>query len=167
MRVSDLHEPSVAGIFEEQIGLSGKSSRPDHDVWPVAPLERPLRPHDGFPRRVDVARDVKIQIAVAVRIEERTSCAPAAGSDAGAGRHILERAVATVAEQRVRAPIGHVEIESAVAVEIADARAAAPGREIHAGLPGYVLELPSSEVAIQGIAMWDALTRRSELCCRH
>ena len=128
-----------------------------------ARLERPLRAHDGIPRRLDVARDVEVQIAVAVGIEERAARAPAAGGDAGAGSHLLERAVATVAEQRVRSPIGDVEIEAAVAVEIAGARAAAPGREIHARLLGYVLELPSPEVAIEGISMWDTLTRRREL----
>src|SRR5439155_24539420 len=122
--------PSVADVLEEQIGFSGQSDWPDHDVWPAAPQERPQRSHDRIPRRVDVARDIEIQVAVGVSIKERTPCAPAAGRDAGAGRHILERAVATVAEQRVRTPIGDVEIEAAVAVEITDARAAAPRREI-------------------------------------
>src|SRR5580765_612640 len=123
----------------------------------------PLRSHDGIPRRLDVARDVEVQIAVAVGIKERASRAPAAGGHAGAGSHLLEGAVATIAEQRVRSPVGHVEIEAAVAVEIAGARAAAPRREIHARLPGYVLELPSPEVAIEGISMWNTLTRRREL----
>ena len=126
-------------------------------MWgPLRHCERPLRAHDGLPRRVDVARDVEVQIAIGVSIKERTSRAPAAGSHAGADRHLLEGAVATVAEQRVRAPVGDVEIETAVAVEIAGARAAAPGREIHAGSLGDVLELPSPEVAIEGIAMRDA-----------
>ena len=163
MRLGGLHEPSVADVFEEQIGLAGKSGRPDHDLRSVAPGERPLRAHDGLPRRVDVARDVQVQIAVGVRIKERTSRAPAAGGHAGADRHLLERAVATVAEQRVRAPVGDVEIETAVAVDIAGARAAAPGREIHARSLGDVLELPSPEVAIEGIAMRDALTCRRQL----
>src|SRR4029079_16997223 len=110
--------------------------------------------------RLDVARDVEVEIAVAVRIEERASRAPAAGGNARAGSQLLERAVAALAEQRVRSPIGHVEIEPAVAVEIARARAAAPCREIHARLLGHVLELPSPEVAIEGISMWDPLTRR-------
>ena len=167
VRGGRLHEPSVADVLEEQIGLSGKPGRPDHDMRPVAPDERPLRPHDGIPRRLDVACDVEVQIAVAVGIEERASGAPAAGGDAGAGRHLLERAVATIAEQRVRSPVGDVEIEEAVAVEIAGARAAAPGGEIHARLPGDVLELPSPEVAIEGIAMWDTLTCRRELGAGH
>ena len=132
-------------------------------LWPAAPAQRPLRPCDGFPRRLDVAHDVEVQIAVAVGIEERTARAPAAGGDARRGSHVLERTVTTVAEQRVRPPVGHVEIESAVAIGIAHARAAAPGREIHARLLGDVLEFPSPEVAIQGIAMGDALTRRGEL----
>src|SRR5207247_9107422 len=122
-----------------------------------APEERPQRMHDGIPGRLDVARDVEVQIAVAVSIKERTPGAPAAGSHAGTRRHVLERAVAAVAEQRVGPPIGDVAIEAAVAVEITGARAGAPGREIHARLPRYVLELPSSAVAIQGIAMWDTL----------
>ena len=119
--------------------------------------------HDGIPGCLDVAGDVEVQIAVGVGIKERTPGAPAAGGHAGASRHLLERAVATVAEQRVRSPVGDVEIEEAVAVEITHTRAAAPGREIHAGLPGDVLELPSPEVAIEGIPMWNALTCRREL----
>src|SRR4029078_3272624 len=91
----------------------------------------------------------------------------AASLDAGAGSHILERAVTTVAEKRIWAPVGDVEIESAAAIEIADAHAAAPCREIHACLPGDVLELPSAEVAIQGIGMSHPLTRRRELRRRH
>ncbi len=86
MRVGGLHEPSVADVLEEQIGLAGKSGRPDHDVRPVAPDERPLRAHDGIPRRLDVARDVEVEIAVAVGVEERAAGAPAAGGDAGARR---------------------------------------------------------------------------------
>ena len=62
------------------------------------------RSHDGIPRRLDVARDVEVEIAVAVGVKERAPGAPAAGGDAGASRHVLERAVATVAEQRVRVP---------------------------------------------------------------
>ena len=122
---------------------------------------------DGLPRRLDVARDVEVEIAVAVGVEERAAGAPAASRDAGAGSHVLERAVTTVAEQRVRAPVRHVEIEAAVAIDIAGARAAAPRREIHARLLGDVLELPSAEVAIEGIAMRDPLARRRELRRRH
>ena len=119
--------------------------------------------HDGIPGRLDVTRDVEVQIAVGVGIKEGTACAPAAGSHAGTRRHVLERAVPAVAEQRVGPPIGDVEIEAAVAVEITGARAGAPGRKIHARLLRYVLELPSSEVAIQGIATWDTLACRREL----
>ena len=164
VRGGGLHEPSVADVLEEQIRTL-REVRPGLTMMcgPSRQTERPLRPHDRIPRRLDVARDVEVQIAVAVGIEERAPRAPAAGGHAGAGSHLLERAVATVAEQRVRSPVGDVEIEAAVAVEIAGARAAAPRREIHARLPGHVLELPSPEVAIEGIAMWDTLTRRREL----
>ena len=165
--VGRLHEAAVADVFEEQVGLPGKSRRPDHDARATAPAEGPLRPCDGVPRRLDVAHDVQVQIAVGVGIEERTARAPAAGGDPRRGSHVRERPVAAVAEQRVRPPVGHVEIEPAVAVGIAHARAAAPGRKIHARLFGDVLEGPPSEVPIQGVAMRDALTRRGELRRRH
>src|SRR5439155_21709146 len=113
---------------------SGKADVHDHDVWSAAPQVRPQRSHDRIPRRVDVARDVEVQVAISVSIKERTPCAPAAGGHAGTGSHLLERAVATIAEKRVGTPIGDVEIEAAVAVEITGARAAAPRREIYARL---------------------------------
>ena len=76
---------------------------------------------------------------------------------------VLERAVAAVAEQHVRAPVGDVEIEAAVAVEIAGAGAAAPGRQVHARLLRDVLELPSPEVAIERVPVRDALACRRQL----
>ena len=118
------------------------------------------------PGRLDVAGDVEIQIAVAVGVEERAARAPAAGGHSGAGGHVLERAVAAVAEQGVRAPVRDVEIETAVAVEIADARAAAPRREVDARLLRDVLELPAAEIAIERIPMRDSLARRRQLGAR-
>ena len=61
---------------------------------PVAPDERPLRADDRVPGRVDVARDVEVEVAVAVGVEERAAGAPAAGGDPGPRRDVFERAVA-------------------------------------------------------------------------
>jgi hypothetical protein len=55
------------------------------------------------------------------------------------------------------------EIEPAVAVEVASARAAAPRREIDARGLRHVLELPAAPVAVERIAVRDAVTRRAEL----
>ena len=91
VRFGRLHEAAVADVLEEQIGLAGKSGGPDHDVRPVAPDERPLRVHDRVPGRLDVARDVQIQVAVGVGVEERAAGAPAAGRDPGLSRRRLRR----------------------------------------------------------------------------
>ena len=98
MPISRLDELAVADILKEQVGLARKSGWPDHNVRPVAPDERPTRVHQRIPGRLDVARNVEVQIAVAVRVEERASCAPATGGHAGGGSHVRERAVATITE---------------------------------------------------------------------
>src|SRR6185503_5345114 len=89
--------------------------------------------------------------------------APAAGRHARLRGHILERAVAAIPEQRIRSPVGDVEIEPAVAVEVASGRAAAPRREIDARGLRHVFELPAAPVAVERIAVRDAVTRRAEL----
>ena len=119
--------------------------------------------HDLVPRRLDVARDVEVEVAVGVGVEERAAGAPAAGGDAGLRRDVLEGAVAPVAEQDVGAPVGDVEIEAAVAVGVAGADALAPGREIDAGLRRHVLEAPAAEIAVERVAVRDALARRRQL----
>src|SRR4029078_1620723 len=63
----------------------------------------------------------------------------------------------------LRSPIGRVKTQPACAVKIARAHTAAPLGEIDARLPGYVFELPSSEIAIEGVAMRHAVARRREL----
>ena len=79
VRFGRLDELAVADVLEEQIGLAGKSRRADHDVGPVAPDERPLCAGRRVPGRLDIARDVQVEIAVAVSVEERAPGAPAAG----------------------------------------------------------------------------------------
>ena len=82
---------------------------------------------------------------------------------AGARGDFLERAVTAVAEQEVRAPVRDVEIEMPVAVDIAGAHAVAPGRGIDACLLRHVLELPSAKVAIERVAVRDALALGGQL----
>ena len=163
MRIGGLDEPGVADVLEEQIRLAGKPDGADHDVRAAAPHERPLRADDRVPRRVHVARDVEVEVAVAVGVEECAAGAPAAGGDPRPHRDLFERAVPAVAEQRVGTPVRDVEIEAAVAVEIPGARAAPPGREVHARMLRHVLELPATEVAVERVAMRDTLPAGREL----
>ena len=164
VRGGGFDEASAAGVLEEEIGFAGQARGSDHDVRTVTPDEIAPRLENRVPGRLDVARDVEIQVAVAVGVEERAAGAPAAGRHARAGGDILERAVAAIPEQRIRSPVGDVEIEAAVAVEVAGAGAAAPRRQVDPRCLRHVLELPSAEVAVERIAMRDALARRAELC---
>ena len=157
------HEAAVPDVLEEQIGLAGKPRRADHDARPVAPDERPLRAHDRVPGRIDVARDIQVQVAVRIRVEKGAAGAPAAGRDTRARGDFIEGAVATVAEQEVRPPVGDVEIETPVVVDIPGAHAVAPGRAVHARLLRHVFEFPSSKVAVEGVPVRDALACRREL----
>ena len=150
VRLGGVREAAISDVLEEEIGLAGKPGRSDHDARPVAPDERPLRADDRIPGRLDVARDIQVEVAVGIRVEERAAGAPTAGGDSGPRGHLLERAVAAVAEQEVRAPVGDVEIETPVVVDVTGAHAVAPRRGIHSRLLRHVLELPSAEVAIRG-----------------
>ena len=81
VRVGRFDEPAVADVLEEQVGLARQPGGPDHDVRAVAPDERALRALQRVPRRVDVARDVEVEIAVAVGVEKRAAAAPAASRE--------------------------------------------------------------------------------------
>ena len=118
---------------------------------------------DVVPARLDVARDVEVEVAVGVRVEERAAGAPAAGGDAGPRRDLGERPVALVAVQEVRPPVRDVEIQPSVVVEVAGARAAAPGGGVHAGLARHVLEPEAAEVAIEDVAVGDSLAGLRQL----
>ena len=158
-----LLETAIAQVLEEEIGLARETCGPHHDAGAVAPHERALSADDRFPRRFDVSRDVQVQIAVIVGVEERAARAPAAGRDAGSPGDLFERPVSATAEQEVRPPVRDVEVEMSVVVEITSAHAVAPGRGVHARLCRHVLELPSAQVAIERISMGDALACRAEL----
>ena len=90
VRLGGLREAAVPEVLEEQIGLAGQPGRSDHDAGPVAPDERPLRAHDVVPGRLDVARDIQVQVAVGIGVEERAAGAPAAGRHAGTRGDFLE-----------------------------------------------------------------------------
>ena len=158
-----LDEGPVAAVQEEEVLLARQPGRADHDVRAVAPDERALRADHVVPGGLHVARDVEVEVPVAVGVEERAARAPARSRDAGRGRHVLEGAVALVAEEEVRAPVGHVEVEPTVAVEVARADAVAPGGGVDAGLLRDVLELEPAPVAVEGVPVRHALAALREL----
>ena len=71
---------------------------------------------------VEVVDDVEVEEAVAIDVDEAGAGAPLGGraGDARGRRHVVERAVAVVPVERVRAERRHVEIEIAVVVEVSD-----------------------------------------------
>ena len=79
-------EPALAEIFEEEVGFAGQSGRSNHDARPVAPDERALGADDSIPGRLDIARDVQVEVAVGVGVEERAAGTPPAGGDPGRAR---------------------------------------------------------------------------------
>ena len=70
--------------------------------------------------------------------------------------HLLEAAVAAVAEQEVGTPVGHVQVDAAVAVGIAGAHAVAPGGRVDAGRGRDVLEAPVAQIAVERVAVRNA-----------
>ena len=114
------------------------------------------------PRRLHVACDVQIQVAVGIGVEESAAGAPAPGRHACPAGDLVEGAVALVAEQQVLPPVGDVHVEMAVAIHVPGADAVAPGGGVHARARRDVFELPAAEVAIERVAVRDALARRCE-----
>ncbi len=156
-------EAAVADVLEEQIRFAGQASRSHHDARTVAPDERAPGAHELLPRRADVTGDVQVEVAVGVRVEKRAARAPAIRGDPCVRRRVLERAVAGVAEQDVRPPVGHVEVEEAIAVHVADAGAVAPGGQVHARARRDVFKAPASKVPVERIAVRQAFAGRREL----
>src|SRR4029079_4945526 len=103
------------------------------------------------------AHSVEARAALPSRAKKRPAGPPPAGSDAGGGGTVFERAVAPVPEQHVRAPVRNVEIETPVTIHVTHACATAPGCEVHPRLLRDVLEFPSPQVAIERIPVRNAL----------
>ncbi len=122
---------------------------------------------DLVPAGLHVARDVEVEIAVGVGVEERAARAPAGGRDTGRRRHVLEGAVALVAKEEVGAPVRDVEVERAVAVVVARADAVAPCGRVEPRLLRDVLELQPAEVPVEDVAVRHALAALRELRGRH
>ncbi len=162
-----LDEGAVPPIQEEEVLLARQARRADHDVGPVAPDQRPLRADDLVPAGLDVARDVEVEIAVGVGVEERAARAPAGGRHAGRRSHVLEGAVALVAKEEVGAPVRDVEVERAVAVVVARADAVAPCGRVEARLLRDILELQPAQVPVEDVAVRHALAALRELRGRH
>ena len=163
VRVGRFDELPVADVLEEQVGFARQAGGPDHDVRAVAPDEGALRSLQRVRRRLYIARDVEIEIAVAVGVEKRAAAAPAASRETRPFRGVLERAVTAVAEQDVRPPVRHIEIEPAIAVHIAHTRAASPGCHVDAGLLRDILELPAAQIAIEHVPMRYSRASRGQL----
>jgi hypothetical protein len=112
-------------------------------------------------------RDVEVEVAVVVGVEERAAGAPARGRDSRLRRFVDEAAPPVVAEEVVAAEVRDVEVEAAVVVVVARADAVAPGRGVDTGAGRDVLEPPAAEVAEEGIAVRDRLAGGAELVGVH
>ncbi len=99
-----------------------------------------------------VTRDVEVEPAVAVVVEERRAEAPEVDQGAANRRGVAERAVAVVEVQDVGAEVRQVEVGLAVIVDVAHGHAVAEAAEAHARPFGHVLESEVAEVAIEPVA---------------
>ena len=106
-------------------------------------------------RPCEIVADIKIKVAVAVEVGERGGGGPVAiAVEAETLGDILERAVAAVAEEKIRPPSGDEEVGVAVAVDVANARAVgvAFGQGRDPRLLGDVLEVAVMLVAEEPVA---------------
>ncbi len=125
----DIGESPVSVVAEEHVGVAGKAARAAHyrDSLPLA--RRGIARLTGLHRvELDVIADKKVQVPIAIIIEECAARAPTVlfVVDAGLASDIGERAVAVIVEQNVVTPEAAEEIVPSVVVVISDA---------HAGLP--------------------------------
>src|SRR5207248_8340717 len=123
----------------------------DHRGWTVNPDTLGLVAAERMrlvERPVAVARDVKVEPAVTVIVEERRRRRPGSAfrPEVWGG---AERAVALVEIEHIRPVVGQVEVGEAVVVDVADRHAVAEAPEADAGSLGDVLEPAVAGVAIQ------------------
>src|SRR5260370_2097123 len=102
---------------------------------------------------IDVVGDEKIELAVAIVIDEGTAGIPALafGGNAGFGGDIGERAVAIVVVEDVFAEVGNEEIVEAVVLVLADAHGLSPAGMNEASLRGDIREGGVAIIFVQAI----------------
>ena len=116
-----------------------------------------LQPLCGARRRrilrfeVDVVRDHQIEMAIAVVIDKRASCAPSRFRPIKATllRFVAERAISQVVQENVMPPLGDEEIHVAFVIRIAGADSLPPAEVADAGFGGHVLKAKAAEIVIK------------------
>src|SRR5690606_6808226 len=112
---------------------------------------------------VEIVRDVEIEPAIPVGIEERGARAPGGAGHSGARGDVDERAVSLVSIEDVRAVVRDIEIEVAVVVVVADREAETITLAADSSLLGDVDERAVAHVSIEpvrSIALLGRATRR-------
>ena len=125
-RERGVDEALAAVVAEEVIGRALEAERPERHRLEAAPGERGPRGQHLLDRDVDVGRDVEVEPAVAVGVEERSTGVPARRLDADLLRHVLEAAVAEVAIEDVPAEGRDEDVGPAVVVVVGDGHALRP-----------------------------------------
>ena len=128
--LGDIDEMAAAIVTKQTVGHRPVRAR----AAIVAGADRIAALPVGAGCEVHVAGDEEIEIAVAVVVEEGGTGAPQRVADARLPRHVAERAVAVVVEQRRRAECRDEEVQVAVVVVVADRRAHAVAAHRDAGL---------------------------------
>ena len=143
--LGDVVERAVAPVAIEHVLAARQARRTARDRHALVAAQ----PRLGHGRRreieVDVVGGEQVEAAVAVVVEEGAARAPARAHVAESRRvgHVLERAVARVAEQAVLAPEGDEQILVAVVVVVAGAGALSPARRCQPGRAVTSSNVPS------------------------
>ena len=150
--LGDIGESSVAVVVVKDIGVAGESARTAHhrDALPLADR---LRRRFGSFRRIelDVVADEKIEMSVAVVVEQGAARTPANMLliDAGLLSDVGERSVAVIVEQNVVSPEAAEQVVPAIVVVVADADAGLPAGARQAGFFGNVGESAVAVVLVK------------------
>ncbi len=135
-----VHE-AASIVPEEMIWCALEPERAERDVLDTFPAQRPLCLEDRIERRVDVGRDVHVEVTVAVRVEERRAGVPAWRFETHVGRNVAEAPVAEIPVQHVLPEICHEDVRPSIAVVVGDECARSPlAFSGDPGLIGHVLE---------------------------
>ncbi len=144
-RIAGGLEAAVTTVAVEPVGYPGEAVRATV-VGPAGGVGA-----DGGGVVVEIADDEEIGEAVGVDVDQRRRAPPAAVAQPGGGGGVLEAAVAAIAVEGVRPPVGEVEIRVAVAVDVADRQAHAVAAVAGAGGRGDVDEAPVALLAEQPV----------------
>ena len=145
----DVGERAIAVVVVEQVldGLDRPRRRVEPDL--LLGVADPVMVFGIIPAAV--VGHVDVEVSVVVVIEHGAAGRPVGCVDAGRLADVLERAVAVIEVQDVRAVVAQEDVLVAVVVDVAGDDAVAEAAEAEPGRLGHVLEMVAAQVLVEPV----------------